>query len=68
MRAEPGPLQADWFGGLAGAPGLYVLDGNVLSDLPVKSHAFTIMASTKRIGVHVTCLVHATVLALYEWI
>lgn len=48
-QAARGP-GTDAFGELAGAPGLYVVDGAVLSRLPAKNPTFTIMANADRIG------------------
>ena len=53
MRAEPRPLETDRFGMLHGHPGLYIVDGSVLSALPTKSHTLTIMANAARIGAHI---------------
>jgi len=41
------------FGEVVGFPGLYVVDGSVLSRLPAKNLTFTIMANADRIGRHV---------------
>lgn len=40
-------------GEIAGAKGLYVVDGSILPCLPAKHHTFTIMANARRIGKHI---------------
>jgi choline dehydrogenase-like flavoprotein len=37
-------------GEVIGAPGLFVVDGSVLPNLPAKHHTFTVMANADRIG------------------
>lgn len=56
MRTDPRRGETFPDGQLAGAPGIFVADGAVLSALPAKSHTLTIMANADRIG---RCLARA---------
>ena len=46
-------METDSNGLLNGKGKIYVVDGSVLSELPAKSHTFTIMANANRIGEHI---------------
>jgi choline dehydrogenase-like flavoprotein len=50
MKKEPKPHETTSAGEVAGLPGVYVVDGAVLTSLPAKSHTLTIMANADRIG------------------
>jgi choline dehydrogenase-like flavoprotein len=53
MKAKPNIMETDVNGILNGHGNIYVVDGSVLSELPAKSHTFTIMANAERIGKHI---------------
>tara|TARA_Y100000768_G_C23985201_1_gene688383 strand:+ start:1094 stop:2632 length:1539 start_codon:yes stop_codon:yes gene_type:complete len=50
MRIKPGKLETDLNGALYGFKNIHCVDGSVLSELPAKSHTFTIMANADRIS------------------
>ena len=50
MKKNPKFMQTDQNGLLNGKGNIYIVDGSVLSSLPAKSHTFTIMANSERIG------------------
>ena len=50
MRERPSAAELFKSGELAGAPGVYVVDGAALTSLPPKSHTFTIMANADRVA------------------
>jgi choline dehydrogenase-like flavoprotein len=50
MKTNPAPHEANRDGEVAGAAGLYVVDGAALTRLPAKAHTLTIMANADRIG------------------
>ena len=53
MKKSPNIMETDTNGLLGGHGKVYVVDGSVLSELPAKSHTFTIMANADRIGEHI---------------
>ena len=53
MKAKPNIMETDANGLLNGHGSIYVVDGSALSELPAKSHTFTIMANADRIGKHI---------------
>ena len=53
MKKSPNIMETDTNGLLSGHGKVYVVDGSVLSELPAKSHTFTIMANADRIGEHI---------------
>jgi choline dehydrogenase-like flavoprotein len=53
MKKNPSEMETDSNGLLNGKGKIYVVDGSVLSELPAKSHTFTIMANANRIGEHI---------------
>ena len=50
MRMKPNNLEVDSNGLLSGNGNIYLVDGSILSDLPAKSHTFTVMANSSRIA------------------
>jgi choline dehydrogenase-like flavoprotein len=50
MQAAPKVGETDRFGEVQGLPGIFVVDGASLSDLPAKPHTLTIMANATRIA------------------
>ena len=57
MRSLPRLHEANHAGEVSGLPGVYVVDGSVLTSVPPKPHTLTIMANADRIasGVASTC-------------
>ena len=53
MKANPNMMETSIEGLLNGSGKIYVVDGSVLSELPAKSHTFTIMANADRISKHI---------------
>ena len=53
MKAKPNIMETDVNGLLNGHGNIYIVDGSVLSELPARSHTFTIMANADRIGKHI---------------
>jgi hypothetical protein len=53
MKNDPAPHESSRDGEIAGAQGLYVVDGAALTRLPAKAHTFTIMANADRIARHI---------------
>ncbi len=50
MKKNPKPGESSINGEVHGLPGLYVVDGAVLTTLPAKPHTYTIMANADRIS------------------
>jgi len=53
MTSNPKEMQTNENGLLYGNRNIYIVDGSVLTELPAKSHTFTIMANADRISKHI---------------
>ena len=50
MKSNPGKLESDLNGTLFGFRNIHCVDGSVITELPAKSHTFTVMANADRIS------------------
>jgi choline dehydrogenase-like flavoprotein len=59
MRQDPKLGETSAAGEVMGLPGIFVVDGAALSDLPAKPHTLTIMANATRIAALLAAQLHA---------